>query len=168
MIWLTSSCQGRANTLGVNRSGQLRLNPPQNRYLPLDYNLERGGEGLPLNPPWSDVCMTLYCRAKLFSFLYMFSMTVYNIWHAYEKNMVRLCKESMQKFRVMVTTSGSMFFRWTKIALMDRRECIVISDATSVQPLCRSRVDLSIIGLVAEVVEAEVAVGGVEEDLRNL
>ena len=51
---------------------------------------------------------------------------------------------------------------------MDRRECIVISDATSVQPLCRSRVDLSIIGLVAEAVEAEVAVGGVEEDLRNL
>ena len=74
--------------------------------------------------------------------------------------MVRLCKESMQKFRVMVTTSGSMFFRRTKIALMDRRECIVISDATSVQPLCRSR--------VAEVVEAEVDVGGVEEDLRNL
>ena len=51
---------------------------------------------------------------------------------------------------------------------MDRRECIVISDATSVQPLCRSRVDLRIIGLVAEAVEAEVAVGGVEEDLRNL
>ena len=51
---------------------------------------------------------------------------------------------------------------------MDRRECIVISDATSVQPLCHSRVDLSIIGLVAEVVEAEVVVGGVEEDLRNL
>ena len=74
----------------------------------------------------------------------------------------------MQKFRVMVTTSGSMFFRSTKIALMDRRECIVISDATSVQPLCRCRVDVSIIGLVAEAVEAEVAVGGVEEDLRNL
>ena len=51
---------------------------------------------------------------------------------------------------------------------MDRCECIVISDATIVQPLCRSRVDLSIIGLVAEAVEAEVAVGGVEEDLRNL
>ena len=50
---------------------------------------------------------------------------------------------------------------------MDRRECIVISDATSVQPLCRSRVDLSIIGLVAEAVEAEVAVGGVEGDLRR-
>ena len=47
---------------------------------------------------------------------------------------------------------------------MDRRECIVISDA----PLYRSRVDLSIIGLVAEAVEAEVAVGGVEGDLRNL
>ena len=51
---------------------------------------------------------------------------------------------------------------------MDRHECIVISEATSVQPLCRSRVDLSIIGLLAEAVEAEVAVGGVEEDLRNL
>ena len=51
---------------------------------------------------------------------------------------------------------------------MDRRECIVISDATSVQPLCRSHVDLNIIGLVAEAVEPELAVGGVEEDLRNL
>ena len=51
---------------------------------------------------------------------------------------------------------------------MDRRECIVISDATSVQLLCRSRVDLGIIGLVTEAVEAGVAVGGVEEDLRNL
>ena len=59
-------------------------------------------------------------------------------------------------------------FPLNKIALMDRRECIVISDATSVQPLCPSHVDLSIIGLVAEAVEAEVAVGGVEEDLRNL
>ena len=51
---------------------------------------------------------------------------------------------------------------------MDRRECIVITEATSARPLCRSRVDLSIIGLVAEAVEAEVAVGGVEEDMRNL
>ena len=51
---------------------------------------------------------------------------------------------------------------------MDRRECIVISDATSVQLVCRSCVDLNIIGLVAEAVEAEVAVEGVEEDLRNL
>ena len=51
---------------------------------------------------------------------------------------------------------------------MDRHECRVISDVTSVQPLCRSRVDLIIIGLVAEAVEAEVAVGGVEKDLRNL
>ena len=51
---------------------------------------------------------------------------------------------------------------------MDQHECRVISDATSVQPLWRSHVDLSIIGLVAEAVEAEVAVGGVEEDLRNL
>ena len=51
---------------------------------------------------------------------------------------------------------------------MDRREYIVISDATSVQPLCRSRVDLNNIGLVAEEVNAKVAVGGVAEDLRNL
>ena len=51
---------------------------------------------------------------------------------------------------------------------MDRHECRVISVATSVQPLCHSRVDLGVIGLVAEEVEAEVAVGGVEEDLRNL
>ena len=51
---------------------------------------------------------------------------------------------------------------------MDQHECIVISDATSVQPLCRSRVDLSIIGLAAEEVDAEVVVGGVEEDMRNL
>ena len=51
---------------------------------------------------------------------------------------------------------------------MDRHECIVISDATNVQPLCHSRVDLNIIGLVAEEFEAEMAVGGVEEDFRNL
>ena len=51
---------------------------------------------------------------------------------------------------------------------MDRYECRVISDATSVQPLWRSHVNLSIIGLVAKEVEAEVAVEGVEEDLRNL
>ena len=51
---------------------------------------------------------------------------------------------------------------------MDRHEYRVISDATTVQPLCRSCVDLGIIGLVAEEVEAEVVVGGVEEDLRNL
>ena len=51
---------------------------------------------------------------------------------------------------------------------MDRHECIVISDATSVLPLCHSHVDLNIIGLVAEAVEAEVDVRGVEEDLRNL
>ena len=51
---------------------------------------------------------------------------------------------------------------------MDRHECRVISDATSAQPLCRSLVNLSIIGLVAEEVEAEVIVGGVEEDMRNL
>ena len=51
---------------------------------------------------------------------------------------------------------------------MDRHECIVRSDATSVQSLCHGRVDLIIIGLVAKAVEAEVAVRGVEEDLRNL
>ena len=51
---------------------------------------------------------------------------------------------------------------------MDRRQCIVISDATGVQPLCRSRVDLSIIGLVSEEVATEVAVGGVGEDLGRL
>ena len=51
---------------------------------------------------------------------------------------------------------------------MDRCECIVIRDATSVQPLCRSRVDLNIIGFVAEAVVEEVAVEHVEEDLRNL
>ena len=51
---------------------------------------------------------------------------------------------------------------------MDQHECRVISDATSVQPLWRSRVDLSIIGLVAEEVAAEVAVEGVVEDLRHL
>ena len=49
---------------------------------------------------------------------------------------------------------------------MHRHECRVISDATTVQHLCRSRVDLNIIGLVAEAVEAEVAVGGVDEDCR--
>ena len=51
---------------------------------------------------------------------------------------------------------------------MDRHECRVISDPTSVQPLCRSHVDLNIIGLVTEEVEAEVVVGGVEEDLKKL
>lgn len=51
---------------------------------------------------------------------------------------------------------------------MDGHECRVISDATSVQPLWRSRVDVSIIGLVAKEVVAEVAVGVVEEDLRRL
>ena len=51
---------------------------------------------------------------------------------------------------------------------MDLHECRLTSDATSVHPLWRSRVDLSIIGLVTEEVAAEVAVGGVEEDLRHL
>ena len=51
---------------------------------------------------------------------------------------------------------------------MDRHECRVISDVTSVQPHCCSRIDLGIIGLVPEEVEAEVVVGGVEEDLRNM
>ena len=60
------------------------------------------------------------------------------------------------------------FFLGTKIALMDRHESRVISDATSVQPLWHSRVDLNIIGLVAEEVAAEVTVGSVEEDLMRL
>ena len=51
---------------------------------------------------------------------------------------------------------------------MDRHECRVISEATSAQPLCHSRVNLNIIGLVTEEIEAEVVVRGVEEDLRNL
>ena len=51
---------------------------------------------------------------------------------------------------------------------MDRHECIVISDATSVQPLCRSRVDLSIIGLDVEDGDGGVTVRGGEEDLRPL
>ena len=52
---------------------------------------------------------------------------------------------------------------------MDRRECIVISDATSIQPLCRSRVDLSIIGLdMEDGDDAGVTVGGGEEDPRPL
>ena len=51
---------------------------------------------------------------------------------------------------------------------MDRHECIVISDATSVQPLCHSRVDHIIIGSVAEEVEAEVVVGSAKEGMRNL
>ena len=51
---------------------------------------------------------------------------------------------------------------------MDRHECRVISDATSVQPLWHSRVDLSIIGLVTKEVAAEVVVEDVEEDLRCL
>ena len=51
---------------------------------------------------------------------------------------------------------------------MDRHECRVISHATSVQPLCCSCVDLSIIGLVTEEVEVEVDIEGVKEDLRKL
>ena len=51
---------------------------------------------------------------------------------------------------------------------MDGHECRVISDATSAQPIFHSRVDLGIIGLVDEEVEAKMVVGGVEEDLRNL
>ena len=51
---------------------------------------------------------------------------------------------------------------------MDRHECRVISDTGSVQLLWRSCVNLNIIGLVVEEVPAEVAVGGVVEDLRRL
>ena len=69
---------------GVNRSGQRRLNTPQNRYLPLGYNLERGGEGLPLNSPWSDVCMTLYYHTKLFSF----SLHLHHEQSPEEKNLI--------------------------------------------------------------------------------
>ena len=51
---------------------------------------------------------------------------------------------------------------------MDRHECRVISDATSVQPLCRSCVHLNIIGLVAEDDLTDLAVGRGGEDLRHL
>ena len=61
-----------------------------------------------------------------------------------------------------------MFFHRTKIALMDRHECIVISDATSVQPLWHSCLYHGIIWLVTEEVAVEVAIGGAEEDLRRL
>ena len=60
------------------------------------------------------------------------------------------------------------FFLCTKVALMDGHECRVISGVRSARPLCRSCVDLGIIGLVAEEVDVEVAVGGVEEELRKL
>ena len=46
--------------------------------------------------------------------------------------------------------------------------CRVKRDATSVQPLWRSHVDLSVIGLVLEDAPADLAVGGGEEDLRRL
>ena len=51
---------------------------------------------------------------------------------------------------------------------MDRHECRVISDATSVQLLWRSHVDLRVIGLAGEDAPADLAVGGGEEDLRRL
>ena len=51
---------------------------------------------------------------------------------------------------------------------MDRCECIVISYATSVQPLWRSHVDLSVIGLDGGDAPVDLAVGGGEEDLRRL
>ena len=47
------------------------------------------------------------------------------------------------------------------------RKCIFCS-ATSVQPLWRSHVDLSMIGLVGEDSPADLAVRGGEEDLRRL
>ena len=46
--------------------------------------------------------------------------------------------------------------------------CRVKKDATSVQPLWRSHVDLSVIGLAREDAPADLAVGGGEEDLRRL
>ena len=51
---------------------------------------------------------------------------------------------------------------------MDRHECIVISDATSVQPLWRSHVNLSVIGLAGEDATVDFVVRGGEEDLRRL
>jgi hypothetical protein len=59
-------------------------------------------------------------------------------------------------------------FSVKKIALRYRHECRVKSDATSAQPLWRSRVDLSTIGLVAEDAVADEAVRGGEEDIRHL
>ena len=66
---------------------------------------------------------------------------------------------------------GGCFCRWSSSGEVDD---IVAGAGQTTQSslrhvsLCRSHVDLNIIGLVVEAVEAEVAVGGVEEDLRNL
>ena len=46
--------------------------------------------------------------------------------------------------------------------------CSVKRDATSVEPLWRSHVDLSVIGLAGEDAPDDFAVGGGEEDLRRL
>ena len=46
--------------------------------------------------------------------------------------------------------------------------CRVKKDATSVQPLWRSHVDLSMIGLAGEDALADFVAGGGEEDLRRL
>src|SRR3989337_4176440 len=49
-----------------------------------------------------------------------------------------------------------------------QRSMVRLSQTTSVQPLWRNHVDLSVIGLVSEDAPADLAVGGGEEDLRRL
>ena len=49
-----------------------------------------------------------------------------------------------------------------------QRSMVRLSQTTSVQPVWRSHVDLSVIGLVGEDAPADLAVGGGEEDLRRL
>ena len=49
-----------------------------------------------------------------------------------------------------------------------QRSMVRLSQTTSVQPLWRSHVDLSMIGLVREDAPTNLAVGGGEEDLRCL
>ena len=52
---------------------------------------------------------------------------------------------------------------------MMQRSMVRLSQTTrSVQPLWRSHVDLSVIGLAGEDAPTDLAVGGVEEDLRRL
>ena len=48
--------------------------------------------------------MTLYCRAILFSFSLHVQHDCVQYLTCIQKNIVRLCKESMQKSRVMVNT----------------------------------------------------------------
>ena len=49
-----------------------------------------------------------------------------------------------------------------------QRSMVRLSQTTSVQPLWRSHVDFSVIGLVGEDALADLAIGGGEEDLRRL